>query len=43
MPVSSPCAPAAGCSVTASMPVISIKHLESTFMISNAPWEIFSG
>src|SRR5713226_3705578 len=35
-PVSSPCAPAAGWSVIASMPVISVRHSLSVFIMRNA-------
>ena len=43
IPVNSPCAPAAGCSVIASMPVISIRHSLSSFMICRHPCASDSG
>ncbi len=39
-PVYSPWAPAAGWSVTASIPVISASHCSSSHISSNAPWHV---
>jgi len=38
MPVNSPCAPAAGCKLIASMPLISAKQRSSSASNINAPW-----
>jgi hypothetical protein len=43
MPVSSPCAPAAGCSVTASMPVISASAASMRAITSIEPCASASG
>ena len=43
MPVNSPWAPAAGCTVTASMPVISPSSAPAVWMTSSAPWTVDSG
>ena len=43
IPVSSPCAPAAGCSVTAGSPVISPSISASACMIASAPCATSSG
>ena len=43
MPHNSPWAPAAGCSVTASIPLISPKKPSSSYMSRRAPWLSSSG
>ena len=43
MPVSSPWAPAAGCTVTPGMPVIVLSASSSSQMSCSAPWTWFSG
>ena len=43
MPVSSPCAPAAGWSVTAAMPLISVSHCSSSHSSSSVPCAVSSG
>jgi|BarGraIncu01121A_1022015.scaffolds.fasta_scaffold00426_5 hypothetical protein len=43
MPVSSPWAPAAGWSVTASIPLISARSRSSSQSISSVPWAVSSG
>ena len=42
-PVSSPCAPAAGCSVTPSIPTISASASSRRAISSSAPWASASG
>ncbi len=42
-PVSSPCAPAAGCSVTAAKPAISASISCSSKISCSAPWTVSSG
>ena len=43
MPVSSPCAPAAGWSVTAFIPLISASHSSSSNRSWRVPWATSSG